>query len=257
LTITITAEQATSLRARLDRLMAATNDLTDSAHRPLIHTLNTLGDIADQTPGLDITDWSQLHMHAMTALENSETERLAGRPFEAWARELKGRLNALAGVIYHALGDDLPEGSEDEPAPPAPDSGECSTCPCCSAEECEDGQCLDGRTGAPGCPCTAPVVAVNWGDLPPAPPDDTADQRDARAAEGHPCLRCPKAATAAYVVQTDAGPRWLDLCAADSDALVRWLNRQIVVTELPTPANPDPEPPASPMVALAEFLSTR
>lgn len=92
-------------------------------------------------------------------------------------------------------------------------------------------------------------------DLPLAPENDTAEQRDARAAEGHPCLRCPQAATTAYVLQTEGGPRWIDLCTTDSDALVHWLHREIVVVELPTPANPDPEPPASPMVALAEFLS--
>lgn len=158
MTITITAEQTASLRARLDRLMSAANALTDSAHRPLTHTPTLLDDMADQTPGLDITDWSQLHMHAMTALENMETERLAGRPFEGWARELKGRLNALAGVICRAFGDDQPEESEDEPL--AFDNGECSTCPCCSAEECEDGECLDGRAGAPGCPCTVPSTVV-------------------------------------------------------------------------------------------------
>lgn len=147
-----TCETMSALRARLDRLMTATNDLTDSAYRPLTRTLNLLGDIADQTLGLDITDWSQLNMHAMTALENMEAERIAGRPYEAWARELKGRLNALAGVIYQALGaHQLDE--DDEPS--VFDSGECGTCPCCSAEDCENGECLEDRAGAPKCPCTA------------------------------------------------------------------------------------------------------
>ena len=100
-------------------------------------------------------------------------------------------------------------------------------------------------------------MAINWGDLPEAPESDTAAQRHARALEGHPCLRCPKKATTAYVIQTGSGPRWLDLCKADSVALVAWLHREIVVVELPTPSNPNPEPPASPMDALAEFLSTR
>lgn len=100
-------------------------------------------------------------------------------------------------------------------------------------------------------------MTITWSALPEAPHNDTAAQRHARALEGHPCLRCPKTATNAYVIQTEAGPRWLDLCQADSDALVRWLNREIVVVELPTPANPHPEQPASPMDALAEFLSTR
>ncbi|KAB8186913.1 hypothetical protein FH608_046335 [Nonomuraea phyllanthi] len=100
-------------------------------------------------------------------------------------------------------------------------------------------------------------MAINWSDLPPAPANDTADQRATRAAEGHPCLRCPKTATTAYVVQTEAGPRWIDLCKTDSDALVAWLHREIVVVELPTLANPSPEAPSSPMDALAEFLSTR
>lgn len=148
MTLTITATQTASLRAHLDRLMAATRDLTDGAHRPLIHTLNTLGDIADHTDGLDVTDWSYLHLHAMTALENMECERIAGRRFEAWARELKGRLNALAGVIYRALGDDQLD-EDDEPS-----VFDCDTCPCCSAEDCENGECLDDRAGAPKCPCT-------------------------------------------------------------------------------------------------------
>ncbi|MFG1683539.1 hypothetical protein ACGFNP_25445 [Nonomuraea sp. NPDC049269] len=100
-------------------------------------------------------------------------------------------------------------------------------------------------------------MAINWGDLPSAPENDTAEQRDARMAEGRPCLRCPKKATTAYVIQTRSGPRWIDLCKADSDAMVRWLHREIVVVELPTSANPEPQPPASPMDALAEFLSTR
>ena len=100
-------------------------------------------------------------------------------------------------------------------------------------------------------------MAINWGDLPEAPESDTAAQRHARALKGHPCLRCPKPASAAYVVQTEAGPRWVDLCKSDSAALVTWLNRQIVVVELPTPASPNPEPPASPLLALAEFLSAR
>ncbi|MEU4224330.1 hypothetical protein AB0F17_08555 [Nonomuraea sp. NPDC026600] len=152
--IAIDAAQTASLRAHLDRLMSATNALTDSAHLPLTHTLNLLDDIADSITGLDITDWSQVWLKAMADVENLHAERLAGRPFEAWARELKGALNILAGIIYRALGDTQSQESEDEPQPLAPDNGECSTCPCCPAEDCENGECLDDGAGAPGCPCT-------------------------------------------------------------------------------------------------------
>ncbi|MEV6035999.1 hypothetical protein AB0L65_32930 [Nonomuraea sp. NPDC052116] len=155
MTITIATTQTASLRDRLDRLMSATNALTDGAHQPLTHTLNLLDDIADQIPGLDITDWSHVWLKATADVENMHTERLAGRPFEAWGRQLKDALNILAGIIYRALGDDQPEESEDEPQPLPLDNGECSTCPCCSAEDCENGECLDDRAGAPKCPCTA------------------------------------------------------------------------------------------------------
>ena len=97
-------------------------------------------------------------------------------------------------------------------------------------------------------------------DLPAAlawPDDVTPELIATRVAQGHPCVRCPKTATNAYVVHTDDGGRWIDLCPADSDAFIHWADRQIVVIELPTPANPNPGPPASPLVALAEFLSTR
>jgi hypothetical protein len=97
-------------------------------------------------------------------------------------------------------------------------------------------------------------------DLPAAlarPDDVTPELIATRVAEGRTCVRCLKTATNAYVVHTDDGGRWIDLCSADSDAFIRWAQREIVVIELPTPANPNPEPPASPLVALVDFLSTR
>lgn len=54
--------------------------------------------------------------------------------------------------------------------------------------------------------------------LPPAPPEALTDSRHIehrRHDEVHTCLRCGKRAQVAYVADTqDAGPRWLDLCAA-------------------------------------------
>ncbi|MGP4092962.1 hypothetical protein [Nonomuraea sp. KM90] len=63
------------------------------------------------------------------------------------------------------------------------------------------------------------LLAVNPTLLPPAP--EHADgshiehrQRD----EIHPCLRCGQRAMCAYIARSktkpEAGPRWLDLCAA-------------------------------------------
>jgi hypothetical protein len=150
-------QPADELRDRLDRLTSATADLTPGMHRLLVNSLNMLSNIADQTPGLnlDLGDWNQTHMHAMTVLENMETDRLAGQPYEAWGNQLKGLLATLAGIIGRALGDDQPEENEDEPQPLDPDYGQCSTCPCCSASDCENGECLDDRAGAPVCPCTS------------------------------------------------------------------------------------------------------
>lgn len=97
-------------------------------------------------------------------------------------------------------------------------------------------------------------------DLPAAParPDEVnPDLIAARVAEGHTCVRCPRPATNAYVVHTEDGGRWIDLCPCDSGAFVRWADRQIVVTELPMPGRPVPQAPPSPLLALAEFLSSR
>ncbi|MEU8362363.1 hypothetical protein AB0C27_40725 [Nonomuraea sp. NPDC048882] len=102
-TILANPQSTDELRARLDQLMAATRDLTDSAHGPLTHTLNLLDDIADQTPGLDYSDWSSVWLYATADVENMHANRLAGHPFEASARELKGSLEKLAGIIYRAL----------------------------------------------------------------------------------------------------------------------------------------------------------
>ncbi|MEV0382846.1 hypothetical protein [Nonomuraea sp. NPDC050643] len=97
-------QQATSdLRDRLNRLTSATAALTPGAHRLLINSLNTLGDIADQVDGIDIGDWTHVHMRAMCALENMEANRLAGLPYEAWGNQLKHELAILAGLIRRAL----------------------------------------------------------------------------------------------------------------------------------------------------------
>lgn len=42
-----------------------------------------------------------------------------------------------------------------------------------------------------------------------------------RRCAGHVCLYCGGPATVAYIVATDAGPRWLDLCAADDREMGR------------------------------------
>jgi hypothetical protein len=47
-----------------------------------------------------------------------------------------------------------------------------------------------------------------------APGNATARDLDIRAASGTRCLRCGTVATQAFVVDTELGPRWLDLCAS-------------------------------------------
>jgi len=49
--------------------------------------------------------------------------------------------------------------------------------------------------------------------LPEAPAGAGAAQIEHRRRdEVHPCLRCGKRAGAAFVADTELGPRWLDLC---------------------------------------------
>jgi hypothetical protein len=48
--------------------------------------------------------------------------------------------------------------------------------------------------------------------LPAAPPSAWRGIDERRKDEVHECLRCPSSARTAYVCDTTAGPRWLDLC---------------------------------------------
>lgn len=110
-TILAPATQATNdLRARLNRLTRATAACHPGAHRMLTHTLNTLGVIADQTPGLDLGDWNNVHSYAMTCVERIDAARAAGQPTEEHGHALQHYLTVLAGIIGRAVsGDDAPE----------------------------------------------------------------------------------------------------------------------------------------------------
>lgn len=67
-------------------------------------------------------------------------------------------------------------------------------------------------------------LRINGQILEAAPADASGRAIDTRREdEAHACLICGGRAQAAYIADTDAGPRWLDLCMPDS-----WRVRQIL-----------------------------
>ncbi|GIH26003.1 hypothetical protein Aph01nite_43130 [Acrocarpospora phusangensis] len=119
-----TMTSPTELRERLTLLTALTADLAPDAHRPLIHSLNMLVDIAAQLPvaALDLSDYTATRADAMIYVQSMETARLAGEPFQEYGGELQGRLALLAGILGRALD------TAEPPQEDAPASGPCIGC---------------------------------------------------------------------------------------------------------------------------------